>query len=167
MIDFIKFCICNDNGILSLIVIVLSCIALLASIYAAGMPFKKKMILRLQILHSLSHGKPIPLAYQIHVVNVGNVPLSIEYVGLAYRENGELHRFIDIENPMKHDVVLGINESFDVPYSYVNKSQIEDKKMFLMAQEVSGKVHKLSYRKMIRTKDSIIIASASDMVSAF
>ena len=165
MIEFIKFC--NDNGILSLIAIVLSCIALLVSIHVARIPFKKKIILRLQVLHSLSNGKPAPLAYRVHVVNVGNVPLSIEYVGLAYIENGELHRFIDIENPAKHDVVLAVNESFDVLYSYVNQSDIEDKKMFIVAQEINGKLHKLNRNKMQKTTEYITTATTEEMITAW
>ena len=165
MIDLIKYC--NDNGIISFIALGLSILAILMSLHAAKIPFKKKIKLHLQIQSSLSNGKAVPVAYNVNVLNIGNAPISIEYVGFAYKENNKIRRFIDIENPMKHDVVLGINESFDVPYSYVNNPQIEEKRMFLIAQEGCGRVHKLSYRKMKKYEDFITRTSVSDMISAW
>lgn len=153
MIDLIKFC--NDNGLISFIALFLSVISLLITFYNAKISFRKKLLLKLQILNILSNSKHVPVGYNVRVENIGNKGITLDYVGLAYKEKGETKQFVSKEEPIKHKMVLNTNESFYVPYSYDIRPQIINKRMFLIAQESSGKIHRLTHSKMCKTKEFI------------
>ena len=164
----VEFCNANEgfvSGVLSFFTFFLTNIAIVVSIYTAHLPYRKKISLKLQLVKSYSSCGPAPVAYHVKVLNIGNIPVSIEYVGFAYKENRKIKRFIDFENPMQHYTDLGVNESFEVPYSYVCHGKIEETRMFLVAIEACGKSHKVNHRRMMKKKDTIIRASITEMRS--
>lgn len=152
MTDIINFC--NDNqgfvsAILSFLTIILSVIAIGISIHTAKIPYKKKIKLELKATYGYNglNTTLVFLGYDVEITNLGNMPISITYFGIAVKEPDGIKR---IYTPnQKHDCILNIGESNSIKYDSTIGNQLQKKDYFLLAQEPNGKKYIKSKHKLV------------------
>lgn len=162
MTEFIEFC--NDNqgfisAILSFFTILISIIAVFVSIHASKLPYKKKLKLEYKIVYGVLQGSGdlIPLKYQIEATNLGRVPISLSFIGLAYKaSDGTVKRLVNKLSPNAHSRILNVNEVAEVPYELSTEQELSGKDVFVMAMEPNGKIYKQTKRQMKRQARSKI-----------
>lgn len=154
MTGFIKFC--NDNqgfvsALLSFFTVLTSLIAIAVSIQTSRLQYKKKLKLEYRMVYGVLRvgGNRIPLRYQIEATNIGRVPISLQFIGLAYKaSDGTVKRLVNKDSPDAHSKILKVNEVAEVPYALTTEQELLGKDVFVLAMEPNGKIYKLTKRQM-------------------
>ena len=101
---------CNDNngfltGVLSLLTLVVSVIAVVVSIQTARLPYKKKAILSSSFLYGMVTepfaSKPVALGLEAGITNLGNRAIHITYLGYAVKKDKKYYRMYPINRTIE------------------------------------------------------------------
>lgn len=114
MSSLIEWCNTN-NGFVSAVLaagtLLLSFIAIVVAIRTARLPFKKKVSLGATTDFAVTdEGKTVPYGVSVRVVNIGNRPLYISYLGLAFKENGKYKKLYLRYHPMENKGIVNPSE---------------------------------------------------------
>ena len=154
MTEFIEFC--NNNqgfvsAILSFFAILISVIAIVVSIHAAHLPYRKKLWLGHKVLcnYNSKTNKLESGGYIIEVTNVGNVPISLEFFGWAYKDStGKIKRIFNADDPKKNSTFLKIGQTVSIEYKKDMRKNSTGKNCFIVAMEPNGRTYKLTKRQL-------------------
>ena len=119
-------CWCNINngfltGILSIVGLLLSTIAIVISIHTARLPYKKKIKLGSSMLFGAtmgcgSHTSPVILGLEASVTNVGNRAVYMTYIGYAIKVNRKYKKLYPLKRDFDCKVMLEPSEIKGVPF---------------------------------------------------
>lgn len=142
MTEFIKFC--NNNqgflsAVLSFFTIITSIIAIAVSLHTARLPYRKKLLLEFKDVYFVpTYGTELIFnGCAVEVTNIGNMPISLEYFGLAIKEEKEIRRIYSKDQ--NHSCILGVGETEIVNYHPQTLNLVNGKDYFIMANEPNGK----------------------------
>ena len=123
MEEIIKWC--NDNngfltGVLSLLTLVVSVIAVVVSIRTARLPYKKKAILSSSFLLGMVTepfaSKPMALGLEAGITNLGNRAIHITYLGYAVKKNKKYYRMYPINRTIECKKTIAPTEIMTVSF---------------------------------------------------
>lgn len=138
---------CNLNqgfvsAILAFTSILLSVIAIIASIKAAKIPFKKNIAVAFYTNLGVGLNSGVEF-YSIEATNIGNRVIKASYVGAAYKENGTWMKLYNKSNPNPTNVMISVNETITAQYDVAEfNAIISKKKVYAIAIDVEGKMYK-------------------------
>lgn len=160
-------CWCNSNegfisAILSLCSLLLSIIAIVISIATSRLPYKRKLLLSSKLTYAvMCDKKMILMGIEASIVNVGNVPVNISYLGFGWKEKRKIIKVQPINRKSTGEGVIKpqeisnnifyINEIEDL----IRKINNENKKIYVLAIDASGKTYKKAYYKTKHLKELI------------
>ncbi len=101
---------CNNNlgfltAILSVLTVFFSFIAIVVSIRTARLPYKRKILLKLSFVASIGGGNKNYA--QVEAVNVGQLPIKVESIGLMFKKE-YTYNFDTVSDSLK---IIGRSES--------------------------------------------------------
>lgn len=160
MEEIIKWC--NENngfltGLLSLLTVIVSVIAIVVSINTARMPYKKSIVLTSttnflfgqnnftrQVVSQFS-------GVSINAANVGNRNINLVYLGLGIIKDGRMQKMQTIDRDLGGKGMLVPTDIFKVEYSprdLLSFGQMDSKvKIYCLAIDSEGKQYKKFYGK--------------------
>ncbi|MEN6471710.1 MAG: hypothetical protein ABFC62_09610 [Clostridiaceae bacterium] len=124
MTDIIGWCNQNNGfltGILSIVGLLLSSVAIVISIRTARLPYKRKLILSSSILISIVQtgltAEPIPMWLQASVANAGNRTINLTYLGYAIKNKKKVKRLYPINREFECKGIIDPSEMKCVQFS--------------------------------------------------
>ena len=97
MKDIIDWCNTNNGfltGILSIVGLLLSTIAIVVSIHTARLPYRKKIKLGSSALFRVTEStlSPSVWGFEASATNIGNRPVNMTYIGYAIKSEGKFNK---------------------------------------------------------------------------
>ena len=152
MAEIIGWCNTNNGfltGILSIVGLLLSTIAIAISIHTARLPYKKKVKLGSSTLIGAAMGgglctSPAVIGFAASVTNVGNRTVYMTYIGYAIKANGKYNKIYPINRDFDCKAMLGPSEYKDVQFMTNELAQSFSKldrrtKLYVYASDSEGK----------------------------
>ena len=115
MAEIIEWCNINNGfltGILSIIGLLLSTIAIVVSIRTARLPYRKKIKLGSSALFGVigSMLSPGVIGFEASATNVGNRTINLTYIGYAIKSDGKFNKIYPINRDFECKAMLGPSE---------------------------------------------------------
>lgn len=116
---------CNSNngfltGVLSLLTLVVSIIAVIVSIRTARLPYKKKAILSSSFMLGMVTepfaSKPMALGLEAGITNLGNRAIHITYLGYAIKKDRKYYRMYPINRAIECKKTIAPTEIMTVSF---------------------------------------------------
>lgn len=142
--DFINWC--NNNqgfvtAIFSLLSLLISTIAVVISILTAKLPYKKALRISAGSYIKGSSELKEPRGVYVNALNIGNIPVKIDELGLLYKNK----QYINVNTIAEARVVLKQMESVDQMFSgYYLKEEFRGKTgiVYAFAKDAEGRIYK-------------------------
>ena len=148
---------CNSNqgfvsAILSVNSLILSFIAIVVSIIATRLPYKKRILLSSSLSYGVTYDNKMSfMGIEVAVTNIGNVPINVSYLGLGWFEKGKLVKMFPLNRKMTGSGILKPQErntnlfSKDEIIDLINKTN--NKRIYIISIDVNKKVYRKYYYK--------------------
>lgn len=149
--EIIKWC--NDNngfltGLLSLLTLVVSVIAVAVSIQTARLPYKRKATLSSSFLLGMVTepfvSNSMALGLEAGITNLGNRAINITYLGYAVKKNKKYYRMYPISRTIECKKIIAPAEIMTVSFTADElikglKNEPADSKLFVYAVDSENK----------------------------
>ena len=152
MADIISWCNTNNGfltGILSVVGLLLSAIAIVVSIRTARLPYKKKVLLGSSMLIGAATGvglltSPSTIGFEATATNVGNRAVYMTYIGYAIKSNGKYKKMYPINRDFDCKAMLQPAECKTVQFmanEFIESFSKLDRntKLYVYASDSEGK----------------------------
>lgn len=149
MKDIIDWCNTNNGfltGILSIVGLLLSTIAIVVSIRTARLPYRKKIKLGSSALFGVTGSMLSPgvIGFEASATNIGNRPVSMTYIGYAIKSKGKFKKIYPINRDFDCKAMLEPSEYKGVQFMANELLQSFSKidrntKLYVYASDSEGK----------------------------
>ena len=152
MSEIIKWCNINNGfltGILSIIGLLLSTIAIVVSIRTARLPYKKKILLGSSMLVGAATGVGLltsssTIGFEASATNIGNRAVYMTYIGYAIKSNGRYSKIYPINREFDCKAMLQPAECKGVQFmanEFIESFSKLDRntKLYVYASDSEGK----------------------------
>lgn len=145
---------CNANngfltGVLSIVGLLLSTIAIVISIHTARLPYKRKIKLGASTLIGVAMGggsrtSPAVIGFVASATNIGNRAVYMTYIGYAIKSNGKYNKIYPINRDFNCSAKLEPSECKDVQFMADELAQSflkldRNTKLYIYASDSEGK----------------------------